>query len=146
MHLKLLISIFTFEMRSSSKFGQNIFQLLKSSMVIFLLFLYFLGSSGIEFPHKFFHEDVLHTAQDESDPCHLTLYHQQRDGGCEHTSHFVEEGTCALCDIQFQSIQIVEGSAIVLPITFNLISAPLFLKLYIEEVDYQFTGRAPPVG
>jgi len=134
-------------MGSGRKIKQNFFKLLKCSIVISLLFLYFLGSSRIESLHKFFHEDVvLHTAQDESDPCHLRLYHQQIDGGCDHTSHFVAEEKCSLCDIQFHSNPIVEVSVIVPPITFNLVSAPLFVKLYIEEVDYQFTGRAPPVS
>lgn len=115
--------------------------------MISLLFLYFLGSSGIESIHKFFHEEVvLHTAEDESDPCHLTLYHQQRDGSCDHTSHFVEKEKCSLCGIQFHYNPIAEVSAIGLPISFNLVSAPLLLKLIIEEVDYQFTGRAPPVS
>lgn len=127
--------------------GQNILKLLKGSFVISLLLLYFLGSSRIESFHKFFHEDVvLHTAQDESDPCHLTLYHQQRDGGCDHTSHFVEEEKCSFCDIQFYSNPIVAGSVIALPIAFNLVSAPLWITQYIEAVDYQFIGRAPPVS
>jgi len=133
-------------MESGRKIGQYIFQLLKISLMISLVFLYFIGSSRIESIHKIFHKDVvLHTATDESDPCHLTLYHQQRDGGCEHTSHFVEKERCSLCGIQFHSNPIAEVSAIGLPISFNLVSTPLFLKLIIEEVDYQFTGRAPPV-
>jgi hypothetical protein len=134
-------------MRSGRKVGRNIFKLLKGSIVISLLFLYFLGSSKIESLHKFFHEDVvLHTAQDESDPCHLTLYHPQRDQGCDHTSHFVQDEKCSLCDIQFHSNPIAVVGAIEQQITFNIVATPLFIKLHIEEVDYQFTGRAPPVS
>ncbi len=116
-------------------------------MVISLLFLYFLGSSRIESLHKLFHkEEVAHSSLDESDPCHITLYHQQRDGGCDHTSHFVKEDKCSLCDIQFNSNPIEEVSYIVLPITFSIVSEPSSLTIFIEEVKYKFTGRGPPIS
>lgn len=136
-------------MRSKEKIGQAILQLFKSCMVILFLFLYFLGSSDIISLHKFSHqyrEAELHSVQNERDPCHVTVYHQQRDGGCGHTSHFVKGDKCSICDIQFHSNPIEEVSVIVLPLTFNIASAPNSLTQLIERVNDQFAGRAPPIS
>jgi len=126
---------------------QDIFRLLKYSLVISLLLLYFIGSSRIESFHKLFHEnESVHSAQVERDPCHIKVFHQQKDGGCDHTSHYVKEDKCALCDIQFHSNTLAEVEIIVLPFTFNTVCTPNSSAISIEGVSYQFEGRAPPVS
>lgn len=125
-----------------------IFKLLKVWAVLLLIFLNILGPFNIESVHHLLpeHKNIkLHTAQDERDPCHIKLFHQESGGGCDHTSHFVKEDKCPLCDIQFHSNPMAEVSAIVLPPSFNIVSVHPSLKPYLEKVAYQFTGRAPPV-
>lgn len=132
-------------MRSGKRIGQYIFRLLKCSLVISLLLLYFLGSSRIEF-HNFFHaNESVHSAQDEHDPCHIKVFHKQRDGGCDHTSHFVKEIKCALCDLQSSSNSIAEVRTIELPHTFCVVSLSDSIKQALKGAAYQFAGRAPPV-
>jgi len=118
-------------------------------MLLLLLLLYVLGSSNLELVHQLSHPyeaAELHSVQHESDPCHVAVYHQKRDGGCGHTSHFVKEDKCSLCDIQFHSNTIVEVGVIVLPFTFNIICTPNSSAIFIEGVNDQFAGRAPPVS
>ncbi len=117
--------------------------------VLSILFLNILGSYHIESFHSLFleHEVTeLHKLKNESDPCHITLYHQLDNGGCNHDSHFVKENKCPLCDIQFHSDPITEVRSIVLSPIFGIVSIPFSIKLSIVRVNFQFAGRAPPVS
>lgn len=123
-------------------------RLAKRWTVVSLLLLYALGSSNFQFFHSLLHEHLateLHTDQNEADPCHITLYHQDRDGGCDHDSHIVKHESCSLCHAQVPPAQIVEASLVPLPRTcslhyFNLIA------VYTEGIDFQPSGRAPPTS
>lgn len=124
-------------------------QLTKGWAVIALLFLYLLGSANVESCHSFFHRheaSVIHTEQNETDPCHITLYHQERDGGCHHDSHFVNEEKCSLCHVQLYNAQVEEVGAITLLDTFCVVSFSDCLELYIAVINFESPGRAPPVG
>ncbi len=71
-----------------------------------LLAVYVLGSSNI-YVHGFLSHHPLpdqHAAEVENDPCHISLYHQERDGGCEHDTHLVAIEKCAFCHLAFQSL------------------------------------------
>jgi hypothetical protein len=136
-------------MASKRKIVRVTYQLAKSWAVILLLFLYVLGSSNIESFHSLFHKyetTVLHTEQNEADPCHIALYHQKRDGGCHHDSHLVKEDKCSLCHVQLHNAQIAEVSAITLPVTFCVVSSSNSFELYIEGINFQSAGRAPPLS
>lgn len=136
-------------MASKGKIVRATCQLAKGWAVISLLFLYVLGSSNIESFHSLFHEHeatVLHTEQNEADPCHIALYHQERDGGCHHDSHLIKEDNCSLCHAQLHNAQIAEVSSVTLPVTFCVVSSSNSFELHVEGVDFQSVGRAPPVS
>jgi hypothetical protein len=118
-------------------------------MSLLLLLLYVLGSSNLELVHQFSHPydaAELHSVQQENDPCHIAVYHHLRDGGCSHTSHYVKENKCSLCDIQFHSNTFDEVGAIKLQLTFTKVCTPNSFVISMEGVNYQFKGRAPPLS
>lgn len=136
-------------MTSKKTIVRSTFQLAKSCTVILLLFLYVLGASNIESFHSLFHEQeatVLHSEQNDANPCHITLYHQDRDGGCHHDSHLVKEDKCSFCHVQLHNAQIAEVSAIILPVTFCVVSSSNSFDLHVEGINFRSAGRAPPVS
>ncbi len=136
-------------MASKRKIARTVLTLLKGWAVISLLFLYLLGSFNVESFHSLFHQHeatVLHTEQNEADHCHITLYHQERDGGCNHDSHLVNEEKCSICDVQLNNNQLAEISTITFQRTFCVVSSSNSFERYIEGIDFQSPGRAPPVS
>lgn len=137
-------------MSIKSKIALNrIWRTVKGWAVVSLLFLHIIGSSNIEYFHKLLFEHkvtALHKVNNESDPCHITLYHPIDNGGCNHESHFVIEDKCPLCDLQFHSNIIVTACAIKLPAAFKIVPEPNSTLLSITGINNQSTGRSPPFG
>jgi hypothetical protein len=117
-------------------------------MAIALLVLYVAGSVEFEAFHQLKHakdELVLHSAKNELDPCHRTLFHQKAEEGCDHKSHVVEDDRCPLC--------ILAGhyEVVTLPhqylgneshhSKYNSLHAISFNLL----IDYKLPARAPPI-
>ncbi len=135
-------------MFAKSKITRTLKKPLKACSVILLLFLYLLGSASIESLHNFLHEQqqsALHTPENESDPCHVNIYHDEGKPGCNHASHIVKEDTCSLCDSQLHNTHIILSRVFDLRATFAT-TAP-FHNAYvcIEGVYSYSSGRAPPV-
>ena len=75
--------------------------LLSRSALLLLLVLYSAAALKINSFHRLFHSAEaaeLHSPEQENDPCHQSIYHQQRDSGCEHKSHISENEKCPLCE------------------------------------------------
>src|SRR5690606_16162784 len=52
--------------------------------------------------HKCHHQTVGHTENDEADPCHVKIYHPEKNSiaPCAHDEHFsVADKECALCKV-----------------------------------------------
>jgi hypothetical protein len=64
-----------------------------------LLLLYLISGQPQEVFHQFVHEheEITHSAEQEQDACHRSIYHEQNDG-CGHKAHFTTSEKCALCD------------------------------------------------
>ena len=46
------------------------------------------------------HDHVEHNIASEHDPCHISIYHQGQDGGCQHERHFTQEDPdCDRCHV-----------------------------------------------
>jgi len=135
-------------MNLKSKIALNgIWQTVKGWVVVSLLCLHIIGSYNIEYFHKlFFEHEVteLHEVNNESDPCHITLYHPIDNGGCNHESHFVIEDKCPLCDLHFHSNAIATVSTITIPLAFSIVPEPNSTLISITGINYQITGRSPP--
>jgi hypothetical protein len=122
--------------------------LLKAYGVVLFLFLYLIGSSRIESFHKLFvqhNPPELHAAEQESDPCHRNIYHQEQSGDCEHTTHIVDNHKCPLGDSQIHSAQIFENVVIVIPLSFTLALLRATRSSAAEGFYFYSSGRAPPV-
>lgn len=115
--------------------------------VLLLLFLA-LGASEISSVHNLIHKKEtaeLHTALNETDPCHISVYHYQRNTGCDHDAHLIKEDTCSFCDLQLPSSYFLEAIQDVSPITFNSIFDQNSFEPSVAGIIFQPTGRAPPV-
>ena len=79
---------------------------------VFLLLLYFAGNVQFESFHDVIHslEQSLHTAEQENDPCHRTIYHEVENDGCDHETHLTSVEQCPLCHVVPINIQHLEAS------------------------------------
>jgi hypothetical protein len=126
---------------------RGISKLAKGWTIISLLFLYLLGSSSIETFHSLFHQHeatLLHTEQNEANPCHIALYHKDREGGCQHNSHLIEDDKCSFCNVQLHNTQIFDVNSITLPTKYCLVFTCSSFQLYLEGIYFQSAGRSPP--
>lgn len=74
---------------------------LRQAGLCLLLVLYSLAAFKVDSFHALFHAQELkelHSAAQESNLCHKSIYHQESDKGCEHKSHFTENTKCPLCE------------------------------------------------
>jgi hypothetical protein len=144
----LTFQAFIAKMPATSKIARTLKKPLKACSVILLLFLYLLGSAGIESLHNFLHEQersALHVVENERDPCHVTIYHDEGNAGCDHASHIVKEDTCSLCDSQLHNAHIILSGVFSVGSVFAT-TAPLHITyVCVDGVYSNSSGRAPPV-
>lgn len=129
------------------KMAMSFKSLLKAYGAVLLLFLYLIGSSRVESFHELFvlHQPPeLHAAEQEADPCHRSIYHQELSSDCEHSTHLVDNHKCPLGDAQIHSAQILESVFIVAPVSFALVSARATQSSAAEGFYSYSSGRAPP--
>lgn len=77
-------------------------------LVLVLLVLYLAGTSQFETLHAFVHghdQVEAHTAEEEADPCHRLIYHDDVAKGCGHASHLIASDRCEMCDLVCHSDQ-----------------------------------------
>jgi hypothetical protein len=83
---------------------------LKPVLSILLLTFYITGNAHFESLHQLLHHHrglaVSHTASEEKDPCHRSIYHDDATNGCGHKSHIIVSHKCDLCDSIFHHDQI----------------------------------------
>jgi hypothetical protein len=113
---------------------------------IFLLLLYFAGNVQFETFHDIVHslEQSLHSAEQENDPCHRAIYHEVKNDGCDHETHFTEIEQCPLCHVVPVNVQHLEAShsfeSVQLPNEFGIYSPARVAALNVVDVP----ARAPP--
>lgn len=77
--------------------SQSHYEKLMRITVLFLMLLYIGSTLTPEQLHSFIHHHeitVTHSADEEQDPCHRTLYHHDTEQGCEHDSHLIAYDDC----------------------------------------------------
>lgn len=79
---------------------------------VFLLTLYLAGNVQVESFHDLVHslEKSLHSVEQEKDPCHRAIYHEIKNDGCDHKTHFTAIKKCPLCHVVPVNVQHVEAS------------------------------------
>src|SRR5690242_6991367 len=113
------------KMTAKSKIMRKAHRPINSLVIIALGSLYVLGSTDLKFFHHLVHRHEateLHTAQEESDPCHVALHHPERGADCGHKAHLVKEDRCPLCHAQFVNTQVVTPCVLLLAPAFYVVS------------------------
>lgn len=117
--------------------------------VLVLLVIYLVGIVEVSSFHALLHnspnQKELHSAVNESNSCHQSVYHNQKDQGCAHKSHIVANKKCDLCHLSLESFHF----ASIKPADYFTIS----LELPSCEIDAAIVGgifshlpsRAPPI-
>ena len=123
-------------------------RLITFSSVIACILLYIIGSVEIESIHGLSHESdhaEIHTIESESDPCHVSLYHQERSGACDHEAHISKNNTCSFCDAQLhQSHLFLSLNGDLAPLTITDTTSECVQDLFSETLPC-LRGRAPPI-
>lgn len=121
----------------------------KSGLVFTTMLVYLMGSISFESLHKLFMDHAhakAHTPQQEENPCHIALFHQERAGGCEHPTHFIEIDNCTLCDHSLPVLAALLSESVAVSFdTFQSYSLAL-TPLTKAGITLYVAGRAPPLA
>lgn len=113
-----------------------------------LLFLYLLGTAGIESLHNSIHiqeQSVLLAVENEDDPCRVNIYNGEGNAGCDHVSHIVKKDTCSLCNSQLHHAHIILSNVFNLHATLATTASIHNTYVCMEGVYSYPSDRAPPV-
>lgn len=80
----------------------------KQIFTLLFLVLYLAGTSQLEFVHSFAHdheESVSHSDEQEKNPCHRLIYHNDKKESCDHRSHVMASDKCQMCDAIYHGDQ-----------------------------------------
>jgi hypothetical protein len=89
---------------TSKKLKQGINQMLTLLLLVFFV----TGSFPVELIHSFAHDHqtiVSHSDDQEKDPCHRLLFHNDAKEGCDHNSHLIVSDNCQMCDLAYHGDQ-----------------------------------------
>lgn len=91
-------------------FAKRRISLLKQIGGIFLLvaylFVFLFSNISHEIAHDHEESQELHTLEAEQDDCHRTIYHAEKNNGCDHREHFLPyTASCDLCDAFIRNFQ-----------------------------------------
>jgi hypothetical protein len=114
-----------------------------------LIGVYFLGSVEVETLHTISHQEEnaeIHSAENEENPCHISIYHKDIQDGCDHPTHVTKNTKCSFCDTQLHTTHLaIEGGA-----SSTFISYPIHWAAESSNSSDSFIsyiqGRAPPVA
>lgn len=111
-----------------------------------ILSLYIAGTSGVSRLHQFFHEHetVSHSAEQEEDPCHRALYHQDADHGCQHNTHVTASEKCDVCDLILHVEYIYPATTIYPATKISRSDFFYFIADFYSAEHFGFPARAPP--
>lgn len=79
-------------------------------VAVSLLLLYIAGTSQLEWVHSFAHDQgqrVSHGDEQELDPCHRQIHHNDKEQGCDHDAHLIVSDKCQMCDLACQADQTI---------------------------------------
>lgn len=121
----------------------------KAYVGLLLIFFYSLGLVKSFSPHQLLHLHKyaeIHSVENEHDGCHISLYHQNQSGKCEHTSHFNTEDKCALCDSEAVNAHVF-SSFLTFEKKLSFVGTVCCLnELSIKGLHAYSSSRAPPVA
>jgi ferredoxin len=127
----------------------NVIKLFRQICWVLLLALYAAASLKVDSFHELFHAQEikeLHSAEQESNPCHKSVYHQQTENGCEHKSHITENTKCSLCEFNVTPDQLADELAAESEAKTVQPKQTVWLDAEPASVNISLSSRAPPAG
>jgi len=122
----------------------------KHFSILFLLLLYGMGSLEIASIHSLLHnpseEAEAHTAKDENDACHQSIYHNLKSEDCNHKAHLTALKKCPLCQLSIQTMHLASRSAEKIIVLQALAVEGALPALAWESPLLTLSARAPPVS
>jgi hypothetical protein len=115
--------------------------------LVLLLALYSVAALRVNSFHELFHAKEiaeLHSAEQENNPCHKSIYHQQSQAGCEHKSHITENTKCPLCELNVTPDQLVENLFEQTKSTITQAEQPNWLDSILASHQVCLSSRGPP--
>jgi hypothetical protein len=116
--------------------------------IVLLVLLYLIGSVQLESFHSLLHaseETALHSSDKELDPCHISIYHQERDGACAHKTHVSGKHTCPLCHGIFHTDHLLLSTCIQSDIAADSFARAGNQLSKAKAISLTLPARAPPV-
>jgi hypothetical protein len=117
-------------------------------LTLLLLLMYITGTSQLELVHSLAHDHVSlisHSQEQEEDPCHRLIYHNDVENGCGHDSHLIVTDKCHMCDLTLHCVQSLISSVTIDP---PAVGDAEFVIYNADEASYRAiisSSRAPPV-
>lgn len=121
--------------------------LTRASSVLLLIF-YVAATAQNEVLHHFFHSEdrlLLHSGEQEKDPCHRTIYHHELKRECGHDSHIILKDKCELCGIITHTKQILPSVFECPSILFALQTFDFTSPDDVNAGESILSSRAPPL-
>lgn len=122
--------------------------LLRNALVLFLAVLYSAGSLQIDSIHRLMHQHgarALHTPEQEQNPCHQVVFHDQPQGTCEHPTHFSESKKCPLCQGSPTQSALIQNTLVFRTPVLAEIRFTISHRVLLTGDQRLLPARAPPV-
>jgi hypothetical protein len=123
-----------------------IFQRLRGVLTIFLLFLYILSFETKEI-HKILHhhqESLLHSPQQEEDPCHRKVFHHD-ENACKHKTHVTASEKCSLCELAVHKEHWAAKNNTFTTIHHDSVLNNTVIEFLTTDLSIHLSSRAPPM-
>jgi hypothetical protein len=127
----------------------NILKTIRQATQVLLLVLYGAAAFKVDSFHAFFHAQELkelHSAEQENNPCHKSVYHQESQAGCEHKSHITENTKCPLCEYNVTPDQLVEELANQSKAALSHFKQTIWFDAVLASAIFSHSSRGPPAN
>jgi hypothetical protein len=117
--------------------------------VVLLAAAYIIGNSPDEALHKLFHNQeavVVHTIDQEKNSCHRSIYHQEKEDGCQHKSHISKVDACSLCHALSHIDQIAISDSTCEFISTGVEITGKLISHHLSLIETNLPARAPPTA
>lgn len=124
-----------------------IIKAIRQASLVLLLALYGAATLKVDSFHELFHAQelaTLHSPEQESNPCHKSVYHQQAQEGCEHKSHITENDKCPLCEFNFVPDQILFENQSTEVVHARLNHCTHWVEPFVLSSEFHQAPRGPP--
>jgi hypothetical protein len=127
----------------------NIIKRIQQACWVLLLVLYGAAALKVDSVHELFHAQELkelHSPEQENNPCHKSVYHQEAEKGCEHKSHITENTKCPLCEYNVTPDQLVNEFLASSEVKADESKQIVWFEAVTTSATICLTSRGPPAN